>query len=56
MSVLILAAGCSRLAPGQALLPPHSANRHDAGCRGAGADRVVDQIVFGQRPEFLGKS
>ena len=20
--------------------PPHSANRHDAGCRGAGADRV----------------
>jgi hypothetical protein len=23
----------------QSLLPPHSVHRHDAGCRGAGADR-----------------
>ena len=28
----------------QTLLPPHSANRHDARCRGAGADRVAAVI------------
>ena len=27
--------------------PPHSANRHDAGCRGAGADRRRDKMASG---------
>ena len=27
------------------LQPPHSANRHDARCRGAGADRVGGKIM-----------
>jgi hypothetical protein len=29
-----------------ALLPPHSANRYDAGCRGAGADRVGGREII----------
>ena len=31
---------CSLDRSGNSLLPPRSANRHDAGCRGAGIDRV----------------
>src|SRR6476659_3490158 len=27
-----------------AILPPHSANRHDAGCRGAGSDRMASDL------------
>lgn len=30
-----------------ALLPPHPANRHNTGCRGAGADRVGGERVSG---------
>ena len=40
------------------LQPPHSANRHDAGCRGAGADRVggpEDKLRFVFQ-QFLRKS
>ena len=27
-------------------LPPHTSHRHDAGCRGAGVDRVDDAITI----------
>ena len=32
---------CHWLHGSLAFQPPHSANRHDAGCRGAGADRLA---------------
>ena len=30
--------------------PPHSANRHDADSRGAGADRVVEKLRHDESP------
>ena len=59
--VLVVAISTARrlplatLAP-LAIQPPHSANRHDAGCRGAGADRVGGQklIPYAGKP-CLGK-
>ena len=36
---------CGRAMGFLPILPPHSANRYDAGCRGAGADCVVAVIA-----------
>jgi hypothetical protein len=39
----------------KAIQPPHSANRHDAGCRGAGGGRRYVTMTRGVKPMKLNK-